>query len=110
MLPLPMCVFAPTLITRVQFRVYNSILRRNVLGQASSVAGSFCGKEDGCSDHLKPSTSGSFYALQSTYAIAQRLNVEVFERFDRNGDLCIDRKELNDVIQQLLQDKKLDDT
>jgi hypothetical protein len=104
MLPVPMRVFAPPLIRRIQFKVYNSILRRNVLGSASDVAGKFCRKEDAST------LSGSFDALQSIYANAQRLNVEVFERFDDNGDLCIDRRELNVVIQRLLKDNKLDDT
>ncbi len=52
---------------------------------------------------------GTYAALQSVYTSAQRLKLEIFEQFDCNGDLRIEKKEFNDVIQNLLKEKNLDD-
>jgi hypothetical protein len=103
----------------MQFKVYNSILRRNVM--KSSIADKFTrpnssqqevGKTADPSTAPYPSAApcfGSYAALQSVYTSAQRLKLEIFERFDRDGNLCIEKKELNDVIHNLLIDKNLDD-
>jgi hypothetical protein len=100
----------------VQFKVYNSILRRSVIKKASEFAASFVPpnvsqQEGSLIAQPPPSTcSGSFAALQSVYSNAQRLKFEIFDKFDRNGDLCIDRNELNQFVFKLLKSNMLDDT
>jgi hypothetical protein len=58
-----------------------------------------------------PSTSHiAWSALQAVYDSAQFLRLEIFcKTFDQNSDMSINREELNKVIADLLESKRLDD-
>ncbi len=58
---------------------------------------------------VKPAPSSSWSALQVVYANAELLRLQVFEKFDHNSDLCIERSEVTETIKKLLKDGQLDD-
>jgi hypothetical protein len=92
----------------MQYKVYNNILRKR-----REIAEKFVGDlvaSDAQDAKPAPSSSAtSWGALRAVYANAELLRLQVFEKFDRNSDLCIDRKEVKDTIMKLLKSKDLSD-
>jgi hypothetical protein len=98
--------------------VYNDILRRRVL-PSSGIHKHFLGNveakdvppPDAQDANSAPSTSPiAWGALQAVYDNAQFLRLKIFGKtFDQNSDMSINRKELNKVIIDLLESKRLDD-
>jgi hypothetical protein len=92
----------------MQYKVYNNILRKR-----KEIAENFVGDlvaSDAQDVKPTPSSSAtSWGALRVVYANAELLRLQVFEKFDRNSDLCIDRKEVKDTIMKLLKSKDLSD-
>jgi hypothetical protein len=101
----------------MQFEVYNAILRRSLQIKGNQTLLDHFIKPDAhptkqppaiLPEHQVPPELSSSSALESVYTEAERLTLRVFnEKFDPNGDLRVDRKELNLVIQSLLQEKNL---
>ncbi len=100
----------------MQYKVYNSILRRSLIKAAAEVAALFeplnsSQQEGSRTAEPQPSVySGSFDALRSVYTNAQRLKLDIFDKFDGNGDFIIDRMELNQFVFKLLKSNMLDAT
>ena len=92
----------------MQYKVYNNILRKK-----KDIAEKFIGDvvaPDAQDAKPAPSSSAtSWGALRAVYANAELLRLQVFEKFDRNSDLCIDRTEVNETIFKLLKSKDLSD-
>jgi len=62
--------------------------------------------------HAEPPPStlvGSYKALSSVYTSAEILKVDVFDKFDLDGNFRINRTEVNTVLSSLLSKGKLDD-
>jgi len=62
--------------------------------------------------HAEPPPStlvGSYKALSSVYTSAEILKVDVFDKFDLDGNFRINRAEVNTVLSSLLSKGQLDD-
>jgi hypothetical protein len=92
----------------MQYKVYNGILRKT-----KEITEKFVGDvvaSDAQDAKPAPSSSAtSWGALRVVYTNAELLRRQVFEKFDGNSDLCIDRKEVNETIIKLLKSKDLSD-
>jgi hypothetical protein len=96
----------------MQFAVYNGILRREMIPKPKSdILSPFLGSSFGekFNTGLAVTPSSTYDALKSVYTNAERLLLLIFERFDRNEDLCIQAEEFKDAIDGILQKKMLDD-
>ena len=92
----------------MQYKVYNNILRKTK-GFAEKFVGDLVASDAQDAKPAPSSLATSWGALRAVYANAELLRLQVFEKFDRNSDLCIDRKEVNETIIKLLTSKDLSD-
>jgi hypothetical protein len=94
----------------MQYKVYNNILRKTK-GFAEKFIGDVVAPDAQDAKPAPSSSATSWSALRAVYASAELLRLQVFEKFDRNGnsDLCIDRTEVNETIIKLSKSKGLSD-
>ena len=92
----------------MQYKVYNNILRKTK-GFAERFVGDLVASDAQDAKPAPSSTATSWGALRVVYSDAELLRLQVFEKFDRNSDLCIDRTEVNETIIKLLKLKDLSD-
>jgi hypothetical protein len=92
----------------MQYKVYNNILRKTK-GFAEKFIGDVVAPDAEDAKPASSSSATSWGALRAVYASAELLRLQVFEKFDRNSDLCIDRTEVNETIIKLSKSKGLSD-
>lgn len=112
------CVLSASFSDRsIQFSVYNGILRREILPKKKgeedppSIASLFLGSDfgEGISKGPAAAPSAAYDAIASVYTNAETLLLLIFNKFDKNEDLCISAQEMNEAISDLLRMGKLDD-
>jgi len=92
----------------MQYKVYNNILRKTK-GFAEKFIGDVVAPDAEDAKPAPSSSATSWSALRAVYASAELLRLQVFEKFDRNSDLSIDRTEVNETIIKLSKSKGLSD-
>ncbi len=114
------CILSASFSDRsIQFSVYNGILRREILPKKKvekvddppSIASLFLGSDfgEGISKGPAAAPSAAYDAIASVYTNAESLLILIFNKFDKNEDLCISAQEINEAISDLLRKGKLDD-
>ena len=92
----------------MQYKVYNNILRKTK-GFAEKFIGDVVAQDAQDAKPAPSSSATSWGALRAVYANAELLRLQVFEKFDEDSNLIIDRTEVTSTIVKLLRNEKLDD-